>query len=227
MIELYTRDHYRPIIFDGDSVRAILAGAKTQARKIVKWPVLSKGDGTKRRIFTSDDVVIVNELLKTKHRHPHDKPLTPFGRPGDWLWVRETFRQSPGSVEFHYRADLDEPPASGCWRSATHLPGRGSRIVLQVEHVRIERLQSITEQDAINEGARFVDVGANKWGHKLPGWSMKYPHPGKPEHCLGTARFAFANHWNAYAKRGFNWDSNPWVWVIEFKRVIFSEKTEE
>jgi hypothetical protein len=135
-----------------------------------------------------------------------------------------------GGALVHYLPDVSrlERP-DGKWRSSTHMPDWAARIRRQVVSVTIKRLQSITEGDAILEGARRFDTIpfgrlTNAHDPRPARWSMGVP--GDTDSCLGTARFAFANAWNArYAKRTqqwsvknpLRWDANPWVWRIEIE----------
>lgn len=136
-----------------------------------------------------------------------------------------------------YRADGEaEHPNYGpiVWRRSIHMPRWASRLTLEVVAVRVERLQEISEADAIAEGASRREIQ----GHSA-GWSMDWSRVGQLSRfaggiyqrgseqplterdiCLGSARMAFGSLWNSInAKRGHGWDANPWVWVIEFRRV--------
>jgi hypothetical protein len=182
----------RPILFNAPMVRALLAGAKTQTRRVAKglaleW--LSEG-------FTPEFVA------------DYQNRLCPYGQPGDRLWVRETWAQptslDPGPT--FYRADYPSgvprgfqnvPPASEItWKPSIHMPRALSRITLEIVSVRVERLQDISEVDAIAEGCVS--------SINLPG-----------------GRFANENYawlWEQINGDG-SWEANPWVWVVEFKRV--------
>lgn len=166
----------RPILFSAPMVRAMLAGTKTQTRRVAK---------PKRSI----------------------EPMTdecPYGQPGDLLWVRETWawygcERDPREVL--YRADTSNLPEShGRWRPSIHMPRWASRITLRVTGVRVERLQDITEVDAIAEGAQPF---------RLP----CHPQRETLRHVDG-----FALLWESINGAG-SWDANPWVWVVEFERV--------
>ena len=126
-------------------------------------------------------------------------------KPSDILWVRETWADVFGKYE--YRADYSESENTyrvkrygttiAKWRPAIFMPRAAARIFLRVTDVRVERLQDITEDDATAEGLR-IGIG------------------GAP--CF-SCRDAFAELWDKLnAKRGYGWDTNPWVWVIEFER---------
>lgn len=130
---------------------------------------------------------------------------------GDKLWVRETFGIANGNGHRTvYRADLgtDRWPASvstehAKWRPSIHMPRWASRITLEVLRVRVERLQDITEQDAVAEG--FTELGL----------ICRTVGGG----CI-VAREFFRKGWDELnAKRGYPWDDNPWVWVVEFRRL--------
>ncbi len=124
---------------------------------------------------------------------------SPFGKPGDRIWVRETFSTVPdhdepvGCSALLYAADGNGP--YGKWTPSIHMPRWASRILLEITDVRVERLNSISEEDAKDEGA--------------------------PTECcvIGDKHFlGFRSLWKSiYGDEG--WQANPWVWVIEFKRI--------
>lgn len=112
------------------------------------------------------------------------------------------------------------PGESPCrWRPSLFMPRWASRINLKITNVKVEKLQDITEEDAKAEGLFFTDHGKDQWGNQRPGWNIKSESIKGWEKCLGTAKFGFASLWNSInEKRGYGWDLNPWVWVIEFKK---------
>jgi hypothetical protein len=141
---------------------------------------------------------------------------------GSKLWIRETFYECiDNNDKINYAAD-GEPPTTDRRhykkRPSIFMPRWASRITVEMVGKRREKLQDISEEDAIKEGAIFTDFGKDRWGvNQLNGWSME----GKQnswEKCLGTARFAFANYFNKINGPG-SWDLNPLVWAIEFKRI--------
>lgn len=181
-------------------VRAILAGAKTQTRRVVK-PEHLRG---------SQLVTDVLDMLGPQLRAEAAR-YCPYGQPGDRLWVRETF--TAYKVDAHekvttYRADdhgqgHDDLPPGVKWKPSIHMPRKASRIALEIVSVRAERLKSISEQDAISEG---VDASMPfLWS--MDEWQNRTPN---------IARYA--GLWELI-NGGGSWDSNPWVWVIKFKRV--------
>lgn len=199
-----TTTRERPILFSSAMVRAILAGAKTQTRRLVRGvdPVRHIYKGNANGLFGFAFGV---NGLKTM--------LCPFGFPGDRLWVRETWcvykeydAYPGGSLGFedprvHYCADFDDvrPPGFGRRRASRFMPRWASRITLEVEAVRVERIQDISHADAIAEGVVHV-MGLG------------------PASAIPAADFK--KLWDELnANRGAGWAANPFVWVIHFRRV--------
>lgn len=190
----------RPILFSGPMVKALLVGRKTQTRRVVK-PLVGL------------DVESVGNVVLSRGGL---RPLRcPYGAPGDRLWVRETWagrldqdNQKPDDFWGHgagwFRADGDESQ-SGCaggrgrWRPSIHMPRWASRMTLEVVSVRVERLQEITEEDAVAEGAPAEDEGP-----------------------VGCCRCGFIKAWDSInGKRpGCRWDENPFVFVVAFRRLL-------
>lgn len=199
----------RPIIFSGEMVRAILEGRKTQTRRVIKpHPELQRHWPARPDFFTwrgldsleRGAIWLCAEMAKR----------CPYGKQRERLWVRETFADSGPSDNRHivYRADyLDNKPYlvpfGGNWTSPILMPRAYSRLTLEIVSIRVERIQEITVKDILAEGLV---------AQKFPDDS---PIPGS-----SFLPFTFQNGWNALnAKRGFSWESNPFVWVIEFKPV--------
>lgn len=204
----------RPILFSGPMVRAILEGRKTQTRRVVKpQPPAScyydiNGNQNKACcMFDAPDLPGgVGFCPPTAKSSDHLLPC-PYGGPGDRLWVRETWfdngadwngcsDKTPARCVF--RADgefsdhFPEDYMHAKWSPSIHMPRWASRITLEVKAVRVERLNDISEDDAIAEGVE--------------------PSP------MCDARDRFCNLWvSVYGDGSF--DANPWVWVVEFERV--------
>ena len=101
------------------------------------------------------------------------------------------------------------------------MPRLASRITLEVTGVRVQRLHAITEEDAQAEGARRFDGLPSTHPYGLDArWSMETPE--STRECLGTARLAFGNLWNRLNGQGA-WEANPWVWVVEFRKVALRD----
>lgn len=195
----------RPILFNSEMVRAILDGRKTMTRRAVK-PQPEQDTDCPYHIGTG-----IERVART----------CPYGKPGDRLWVRETWRGKDWGYsrpkEIIYRASNDfygnhretttHPDVK--WTPSIYMPRWASRITLEITNVRVERLQKINNADALAEGT--------------PGaWVENSEYPGGYEENENKVHvFFFRQLWDSInAKRGYSWDANPWVWVIEFERVL-------
>ncbi len=181
----------RPMIFNDAMVRAILDGMKTQMRRPIKncmgavWPA----------------TCIRGYLI--------GKSNCPYGQPADRLWVRECFaltgpelNDQPGFV---YRAtDPDWQIMEGFrWTPSIQMPRIASRITLEIVSVRVERVQDISEADALAEGC-----------------DGDCPIGYIPAHSAAPYGYHFAQLWDSiYGTTDYAWTANPWVWVVEFRRV--------
>lgn len=197
----------RPILMSGPMVRAILDGAKTQTRRVIKphpqpgshlsgGVGLSNADGKAWAIWDTD------ELLKV----PGNAAVCPYGRVGDRLWVRETFTyystgyyERPDMGVFYGADGMGKRSDPGRWRNPIHMPRAMSRITLEICDIRAERVQDISEADIHAEGV-------------LP-FDCIYSQP--------LAKRLFQELWNSINgdKPGSAWADNPWVWGIVFRRV--------
>ncbi|HCF4493217.1 TPA: hypothetical protein NIE91_000203 [Pseudomonas aeruginosa] len=221
----------RPILFTGPMVRAILEGRKTVTRRVMKPQPDFLGS-----------MVDPNTPFKTLDAGLHARITCPYGEPGDRLWVRETWHvgkphdktapadilapllaegrgitvlytaggwQSVGPAgreEPIYPDDQPLPDWAGKGRPSIHMPRWACRILLEITAVRVERLQDISEEQALAEGvrgepcdhARQACADISCWGD--------------------TAKGAFGFLWESLNGEG-SWAANPWVWVVEFKRV--------
>lgn len=184
----------KPILFNTEMVRAILEGRKTVTRRVVKPQ--PAGDGS------------APEPLKTRPGYWNswgdDNVYRPPYQPGDILWVRETW--SPVNVRprrYIYKADVDRRIGEGvglplCWHPSIHMPREAARIFLRVTGVRVERLQKITYDEAIREGADR--------GRALNNFEWIWNHTIKPADLSA-----------------YGWNANPWVWVFDFERISKEE----
>lgn len=197
----------RPILFSGPMVRAILAGNKTQTRRVVKpWEPRPGSAAVPADVSYLPDFTCY-------------RTACPYGQPGDRLWVKESFWgcDAPGwgdqpcvvyDDEWHgkeYRPAAVRPWARKFGRiPSIHMPRDCSRITLEITGVRVERLQAINHMDALAEG-----VGLNPSAAHVP---MTTP-AGE-----SLPRAMFRALWEQINGPGA-WDANPWVWVVEFRRL--------
>lgn len=178
----------RPIIFSAEMVRAILAGNKTQTRRVIN---------PQPNIPESAHPVAIYELSRDVLRDCKYKI-------GDRLWVREKFSISGNG---YFYSDESDGTVNVAWSSPIHMPREASRITLEIVNVRVERLHEIKAMDVISEGVQFERHASFERGGLTPCDEIR-------------AYYAFSDGWNKLnAKRGFSWESNPWVWVIEFKKI--------
>lgn len=196
----------RPILFNAPMVRAILEGRKTQTRRIIKrpeqWQIEHDGHGCFCEDINGD-------------WHPVTD-FCPYGKVGDRLWVRETHylvhqhgNPNLGIIEIDYKADLDltQRMCPQKWRPSIHMPRWASRITLDITDIRVERLNEISDTDALAEGIELFPTNQYKdYGCKFEGVGFSDP------------RLSFSSLWQSI--NGYDsWTRNPWVWVIEFKRA--------
>lgn len=193
----------RPIIFSAPMVRALLDGSKTQTRRVVKVkPIEVSG-------FASYSPEAIASVVRN---------FCPYGVPGDRLWVREMhiLANRYKNVWCTYPADGEHcvvpAPAfndiykPGKVRPSIHMPRWASRISLEIMDIRVERLHAIRERDAQAEGAKECDY--------VTGREVLLAHPSQH----GSFIQHYREIWETINGPG-SWDANPWVWVIEFKRV--------
>lgn len=205
----------RPILFSGAMVRAILAGRKTQTRRVMKpQPVLADPEsygGARLEIGPDGYGGIVQENVNGTYSFP---VRCPYGAPGNRLWVRETWAEEfvDGVGEHYvYRADGERDRewfAGGRWRPSIHMPRWASRITLEVTGVRVERLHDITGEDARAEG-----IEVPRCACEVCARTSAICTADASEYVQG-----FASLWSEINGRE-SWDANPWVWVVEFRRV--------
>lgn len=205
----------RPILFSAPMVRAILGSRKTVTRRVVRWPSWANPEDA------GQQAALVRDRALALYRDGRAIKVLrcPHGATGTRLWVREQFSYSYGTgVEDRspcwYWADGQ--PDYGDWSRpapSIRMPRWASRITLEVTGVRVERLQEISDADAMAEGVEHWVIGE--------GW-REYGLPPDVEaagtHPLRSARDSFASLWESINGPG-SWEANPFVWVIEFRRV--------
>ena len=208
----------RPILFKGEMVRAILDGKKTQTRRVMK--VQPSQEGMKPiRLVSSTAKEDRKNIDKLHWALVSDLDILvsddeyfdcPYGRPGDQLWVRETWAKSNNCNDrtiFYKSTDgdliqraLSYSERESRWRPSIHMFREYSRIDLLIKDVRVERLQDITNEDTLKEGI----------GH-LFGYDES---KGPPR----DGRQRFYELWQSINGCD-SWDANPWVWVVEFEKL--------
>jgi len=204
-----------PILMSTPMVQAILDGRKRMTRRIIKKQPptrqgpLPYGFGYWTHIAT---------LWFFPNVAPYIRIKCPYNQIGSKLWVRETFMPCAitGEEIYLYKADgelnnpLIELMEKQTWKPSIYMPHAASRITLEITDIRVERLQEITEEDAINEGVIKNDL-APYYGYK------DYLNKQNDYGC-GTAVQSFRSLWESINGIG-SWESNQWVWVISFKRI--------
>ena len=183
----------RPIIMGAESVRAILEGRKTQTRRAIN---------PRKYNIAGWDMPRTKEDMEAGYPFAENADgdfvsvvdWCPYGRVGDRLWVREIFNCNEEGIAYKAtQPDMDGMP----WKSPIYMPRTYSRITLEITDIRVERVQDITNNDAKSEGV-------------------------EPEVLSGHYYYLSGYHelWqDLNAKRGYPWESNPWVWVISFKQI--------
>lgn len=228
-----------PILFQTDMVIANLEDRKTKTRRTRGLDSINvdpdfwsrKGDPKRNLVRLWDSTKEINPNPIEIHFGFKD-PLgevtyikSPFGKPGDLLWVKETWSNLNGDFPqadpyIVFKSDLDHPNQHGpvTWKASIHMPKKASRIWLMVEDIRVERLQDISEADAIAEGIAIVkDRNEDRERY------ANYYYYGQEEyeewqfvHGTDLPKFSFYSLW-ASINGEESWMSNPWIWVIQFR----------
>ncbi len=215
----------RPILFSGAMARAILAGTKTQTRRLVKIE-----DGKVRVIGRRSWLYLDFDGVPGLSWRPYGGAPTqpypmperacPYGAPGDRLWVRESWwpYHEYGKGGAVYRADSPGLEELGgkrvAWRPSIHMPRWASRITLEVTGVGVQRLQEITEEDAAAEGVSMEFFDELREAESAARLARLSGHP-QP----GPRAWAFSKLWDSINAKRAPWASIPWVWLVSFKRV--------
>lgn len=212
-----------PILFKGPLVRAIRAGVKTQTRRMVKPP----------RGYNWLDVAAGTMVNSGGHKKHVSDVACPY-QPGDRLWVREPWRAlrswdsyapsliAPSAAVWYEADDADGPPDEphhwGKLRPAMFMPRWACRLELEVTDVRVERLQAISEADALAEG--ITSVRCQEWDRAhFATWRYLFDQAveaGTKPPVGPTPAQSYAALWESINGPG-SWDANPWVWVYSFK----------
>jgi hypothetical protein len=194
----------KPILFSTPMVQAILAGRKTQTRRVINPQPLRMNDEIPMPIRMEVFSQRLKKLSATGRTDIYTRgnltgmigPKSKYQQ-GDTLYVRETWRgieQECGGFRYEYKA-TEQINLSDKWRPSLFMPKEIARIFLEVTEVRAERLQDITPEDAIKEGIQIDDI------------EFDFPVA------------LFSKLWDSINAKKCPWDSNPWVWVYTFKII--------
>ena len=215
-----------PILFNTEMVKAVLDGRKIQTRRVLKPQQL----GPERIVHFKDDQFVCGSNSGKIGIFDPNIYKCPYGQIGDRLWVRETWAQIDLRELFSNRLDSQIVYKAGPhpferelphmwtegkdkWKPSIHMKREYCRINLEITDIRIERVQDISEEDAKSEGSIPGDVSMfDDTEIQL----LDYPHKKKDT----PFKNGFSLLWDSInEKRGFGWDVNPWVWVVEFKLI--------
>lgn len=243
----------RPIIFSGESVRAIQDGRKTMTRRVVKPRYRDDESGFNVCSCPATNEVWVEKADEEGGDFEEGTRFVPcpYGQVGDRLWVKEVWRDRFGTAyanygtgnaypiddirEVDYKSGGNGYFIGGCifrddelsakwaewskWKSPLFMPRWASRILLEITDIRVERVQDVSEEDAIAEGIEFDSGWEEECGEGYTtgeGW-MNYK---TQDFSCESAKESYHTIWDSLnAKRGYPWESNPWVWVVSFKVV--------
>jgi hypothetical protein len=208
----------RPILFNAPMVRAILAGTKTQTRRVVKaapegWAPIGPEVFSPTVVDRHGDEQPGPDAYGAGNEDGSEWIRCPYGQPEDRLWVRETWARDDEDGALMYRADLGRDMNADAWeqgriegvprcrwRPSIHMPRWASRIALEITGVRVERLQDISDADAKAEGCPGGHGAIKGYGYSA------------------TSVEHYRTLWEQINGPG-SWDANPWVWVVGFRRV--------
>ena len=187
-----------PILFSTEMVQAILAGRKTQTRRV-----------SKHQCWSHSELIDVN--INGIFQKVDRNVSCPYGKPGDLLWVREsfvkfeTFNETLFSYKASPKTNLDVN-----WKPSIHMPKDAARIWLRITNIRVERLKNITHEDALAEG--ILDFGDGTYKNYFKNKGLRTQDG--VECILPIA--SFQSLWCSI-NGNESWEANPWVWVIEYE----------
>ena len=209
----------RPLLMQGAMVRATLNDLKTQTRRLQDldrvnqspddWELLGIKIEPKKKDLVSTAIF--------RHKDGEEVAIAcRYGRPGDLLWIRETWGETYSGGHtlvgcsdcIAYKADGVELQSGEKWKPSIFMPRAMSRLSIGITDIRIERLQSISESDAIAEGIERSPVHSKLWKtcQKNDGAHTALP------------TMSYKSLWDSINGKTHPWDNNPWVWAIDFKK---------
>jgi len=199
-----------PLLFSTPMVQAIINKIKNMTRRTRGLDEINKNpDKWIFRMITIDEPkACLMAWFENKETHEYIKVKCPYGVPGCTIWVRETWCKNNMGTGWPYFYKADEENADelkGFWKPSIHMPRSAARLFLTVKSIRVERLQDISEEDAKAEGV-IAEIEIRSLEDKSIHEPFGY-------------RLAFTELWDSInSKRGYGWDRNCWVWVVEFER---------
>lgn len=223
----------KPILFSTPMVQAILEGRKTQTRRVLKPQPLVHNEVIKMPIPMDEYSKTMKQYVKKGYTQIYTKgvlqgmiaPKCPFGEVGDTIWVRETWQHTSEfginnqdeNAGYIYKAsengkDWEENTEGWKWKPSIFMPKDACRIFLKITNIRVERLQDISEEDAIVEGAKPCTDNLT-----MENRVHNYNNPSTAQFPL-VHYYGFQSLWQSINGKE-SWDSNPYVWVIEFETI--------
>ena len=206
----------KPVLFNTEMTVAILDGRKTVTRRCVKPK--SKNACGFYVTFRKSDNAFMGVYDYDENERQFDNSQTPPACIGDILYIRETWSEWTGGYVYKaWSGPFPQPGKASVmkWHPSIHMPKEAARIFLRVTDVRAERLQDITEEQAMAEGAKQCYEQIDPLKNRPVTYLAE---DGKGYYVLG-----FKKVWNGTIKKTemdiYGWDANPWVWVIEFERI--------
>ncbi len=211
-------------------VKAILDDRKTKTRRINGLKKINENpDDYRYECFYEGFALFVEKKYELPFLYK-----CPFGQPGDLLWVRETWQETTWLAKddenygYIYKAsengqDWEDNTDNWKWKPSLFMPKSACRLWLQIKDIRVERLQNISEDDAIAEGIDINTRGIVKFPKTYKNYLVnekylnKHPEMWKHE-FLESPKESFQSLWDSINKKTHPWESNPWVWVVEFER---------
>lgn len=220
----------RPILFSTEMVQAILAGRKNQTRRTTGIKNLSKirGDYEFKGMIQENGVIKAKFFFNFLQEDLLVK--SPYGEPGDVLWVRETHTHTRDAIHsdggWIYKASEDgrlfeDTYEHWRWKPSIFMPKEAARIWLKITSINIERIQSISRDDAMAEGiCELSKDNMRTWKYGIPdidglpksnighGWEWK--------EWKSSPYDAIKSLW-CKINGTDSWQLNPWVWVVDFE----------
>lgn len=211
-------------MFSTPMMQSILRGTKTQTRRVLKPQPLVHNEVIKMPLGISEYAKIIKQYSNKGYTQIYTDgplkgmlaPLCPYGQVGDTLWVRETWAKiitPEGKDAFVYRADdeyyKDTISDWQGWKPSIFMPKEACRLVLKITNVRAERLNDISDTDAISEGIAI----SSRFGNEVNQWIDYIDGNGTP-----SPVYSFQTLWQSINGEK-SWNENPFVWVIEFRKI--------